>query len=175
MKLCFTNEQTVKTWFERISIHKNNHCAPSLRVYSARNRIYSDGFNLYSYGTHFPMVRWFPEQEVFLTNCSQSYSMSTCKHQSYVRRHVPENRIEVGSMIRTDAFECPQEYLQHFATLIGNTLQCGRRARKYKQMYFEQGERLIETRNRFIKAFNLDAPELPEDVTAALVTLKLAA
>jgi hypothetical protein len=173
MKLCFTNEKAVSTWFERV--HKYGPRDQSLMVYSANNRIRSYGYELCSYGDHFPMVRWFPEQKVFLTNCYGRVSCSTSKHQSYVRRHAPSSRIEVGGMIKTDPISEPTKFLDYWSGRARVALDNAHRARKFTQMYIEQAERLLHDRNRFIRTFKLDAPELPEDVTAALVTLKLAA
>jgi hypothetical protein len=171
MKLKFTNEKAVEAWFDRVP--KCGPTDPSLDVSGSNLMAY--GYTLYSYGTHFPMVRWFPEQKVFLTNCYGRVSSSTNRHQSYVRRHAPDSRIEVGGMIKTNPISEPTKFLDYWNGCARVALDNAHRARKFTQMYIEQAERLFHDRNRFIQAFKLDAPELPEDVTAALVALKLAA
>ena len=173
MKLRFTNQQAVNTWFDRVT-----NCGPddpSLNVYSANNRIMARGYTLYSYGTHYPLARWFPEHRAFLTNTSHRRSSSTSKHQSYVRGAEPENTIDVGNLIGLDPIEDAPKFLERFENLIRRCLEKRRLARKYKTYWQERADHYLATRSKFVRIFGVKAYRLPEDVTAALVTLKLAA
>ena len=173
MKLRFTNQQAVNTWFDRVT-----HCAdddPSLGVYSANHRIMGRGHTLYSYGTHYPLARWFPEYRAFLTNTSHRRSSSTSKHQSYVRSAQPESTIDVGIIVGLDPVADAPKFLEHFENRIRRCLEKSRRARRHKSYWQERADFHLGTRLKFTRIFGVRAYELPEDVTAALVTLKLAA
>lgn len=173
MKLCFTNEKAVETWFDRVTKCDAND--PQLDVYSANKRIMAEGHTLYSYGKHFAMAMWYPEEQVFLLNTTSRRSSSTAKHQSYARRNAPKHSIEVGAQIDLDPRMSADMFLQRWEHLIRHDLEMSKRARKHYAFWLGKAGKSIHDRNTFIKAFNLRAPELPEDVTAALVTLKLAA
>jgi hypothetical protein len=175
MKLRFDNRQTVDTWFDRVT--KYSPINPCLNVYGSNLRAH--GHTLYSYGTHFPLARWYPEQRIFLINTSERRSNSTSRHQNYVRRSCPENYIEVGELIRwsCDPVKVPDAYIAAFNTDILNCVAQHKRSRKYKVVCMSILNAAIQRRNKFIQTFGgkAKAIELPEDVTAALVTLKLAA
>lgn len=173
MKLCFTNEKAIEAWFERVTKCGPND--PSLDVYSANKRILGLGHALCSYGDHFVMARWFPEQRVFLLNTRNRRSASTSKHQSYVRLHVPERAIEVGSLIDSSPVRSCEKFLQRWDHQIHYALDKSTRAWRHKGWWISQVEKYIRERNLFIEVFKVPAMPLPEDVTAALVTLKLAA
>jgi len=172
MKLRFNNRQTVDTWFDRVT--KCSSTDPSLDVYGSN--LMACGYTLYSYGTHFPLARWFPDHRVFLINTSESRSNSTSRHQSYVRRSCPENYIEAGPLIRScDPVTNFDKYVEAFNADILNCVTQHRRSRKYKDICMSILNAAIQRRNKFIQTFGVRAYQLPEDVTAALVTLKLAA
>jgi len=166
------NETTVKVWFDRISPNADD---PSLDVYSANNRIMARGHTLYSYGTHFPLVRWLPEHKWFLSNTSERRSSSTSKHQSYVRRHIPAQHIEVGCMIDRDPVTQAASFFELFDLRIRRCLEKARRARSYKRYWHDRAEYHLGIRAKFTRVFGVKAPALPDDLTTTLVTLKLAA
>jgi hypothetical protein len=173
MKLKFTNQKAVDAWFDRVT--KCGPTDPSLDVSGSNLMAY--GYTLYSYGTHFPLARWFPDHRVFLINISESRSNSTRRHQGYVARSCPENFIEVGELIRwsCDPVKVPDAYIAAFNTDILNCVAQLKRSRKYKDVCMAILTASIQRRNKFIQTFGGTAIELPEDVTAALVALKLAA
>ena len=173
MKHVFTNEKAVEAWFDRVT--KCDAKDPQLDVYSAKKRIMAEGHTLYSYGRHFAMAMWYPEEQVFLLNTTSRRSSSTNKHQSYVRRNAPQRSIEVGAQIDLDPRISAHMFLQRWDHLIRHDLEKSKRARKHYAFWLGQAGKSIRNRNLFTKTFNIKAPELPEDVTAALVTLKLAA
>lgn len=160
---------------------------PALSVRSPGRRFFTEGFVAYSYGTHFPLVRWVPEFKAFLLNIDR-YSNTTSKHQrdvgGLVRSFAPTFdaqvfRLSYGHKVAwlPDTEECSDDTLAYYHNKIRETLDKGKRARlpHRKQWERESAERWVAERNQLVLTFKLDAPELPEDVTAALVTLKLAA
>lgn len=173
MKLCFTNEKAVETWFDRVT--KCGPDDPSLNVYSSGKRVMAQGHTLYSYGTHFPMAIWYPDEQVFLLNTGIRRSASTGKHQGYVRRNAPEHSIEVGNLIGYDPRKVPDRFMARCDVKIRAALESHKRAWKHKAPHVDRAEQNIRERNLFVRAFKVNARELPEDITAALVTLKLAA
>jgi len=48
------------------------------------SRMYSDGEAIYSYGDHFPMAVWLNPYRTSVAICSDTYSISTSKHQHIV-------------------------------------------------------------------------------------------
>jgi len=172
MKLKFTNQKAVDAWFDRVTKCGPND--PSLDV--SGSNLMACGYTLYSYGTHFPLARWFPAQRIFLINTSERRSNSTSKHQGYVRRSCPESHIEVGELIRAyDPVKNFDNYVEAFNADILNCVAQLKRSRKYKDICMAVLTASIQRRNKFIQIFGGTAIELPEDVTAALVALKLAA
>lgn len=173
MKLCFTNEKAVETWFDRVTQCGPN--CPSLDVYSANKRIMAKGHTLFSYGAHFAVAMWYPDERVFLLNTTTRRSTSTSKHQSYVRRNAPERSIEVGNLIDYDPRKSADKFLIRWDNRIRQSLEKSKRAWRHKDWWISRAEQDIRGRNFFIEAFKVSSLPLPEDVTAALVTLKLAA
>lgn len=181
MKLHFsTPSEAATVWIDRLFDHqdKPDDC---LDVYTPRSRMYASGFTVYSYGHHFPLVRWLPEHRVFLLN-SGSHSQTTSRHKSAVgwavRNFAPRFEAQVFYVDHAYAWfpDSPfASYLAYYDEQIRSYLASARRARAHKSFRIHQAENYLNERNRFVRTFKVDAPELPEDVTAALVTLKLAA
>lgn len=174
MKLCFTNEKAVEAWFDRVT-----NCDTTLADLSVRSRgsrIMAEGHTLYSYGKHFAVAMWYPEFKTFLLNTTTRRSPSTGKHQRYVRKHAPSAcSIEVGSLINYDPRMSADKFLQRWDHRIRESMHKSKRAWRHKGWWIGRAEEDIRQRNSFIKTFKIPALPLPEDVTAALVTLKLAA
>jgi len=181
MKLHFsTPNEAATVWIDRLFDHqdKPDNC---LDVYTPRSRMYASGFTVYSYGRHFPLVRWLPEHRVFLLN-SGSHSQTTSRHKTAVGRAVrhfsPRFEASVFYLDHSRAWLPDSSFgdcLNHYDEQARLALGAARRARTHKSSYIRSADGYITERNQFIRTFKVDAPELPEDVTAALVTLKLAA
>ncbi len=182
MKLRFDSaHNAIMAWISRLQNYQNtpHH---SLSVYSTNRRVWADGFTVYSYGTHFPMVRWLPEHKTFLLNITR-WSNTTTNHQQEAggivnswAPHFPATVFRLDHKCMT-SWPCPAEALAYYDDMIRTALAKGKRARLQcrKQWQRESAERWLVERNHFALVFKLQAPELPGDVTAALVTLKLAA
>lgn len=76
MKYYRNNAEVVHAWAGR---HSNDGKNPGQSIYFV-------GLTIYSYGSHFPMARHISFNDVLLTY--DTYSNSTCKHQSEVWRSV---------------------------------------------------------------------------------------
>lgn len=176
-----SSHNTVMAWITRLQNHQTTPNY-SLSVYSKGRRVCAEGFTVYSYGVHFPMIRWLPEHKTFLLNITR-WSSTTSKHQfesggivNSFARHFPASVFRLDHK-RMTSWPCPAETLAYYDDRIRTAIGKGKRARlpRRKQWERESAERWVDERSEFARVFNLDAPELPEDVTAALVTLKLAA
>jgi hypothetical protein len=184
MKLVFnSHSKVVQAWYDRVVSSDDPHNDHRLRVRSGN--IYAEGTLIYSYGPHFPLARYIPEQRVFLLN-SDDYSTSTSKHKSYIRRHGPSTTITQPArfwfptfLIKADPLKQPSEYLQYFETRMRQFLESHKKARAphMKQLHLDLAEGNLSDRERFRQTFNLgdEVPALPEDITSALVALRLAA
>jgi hypothetical protein len=173
MKLRFTNSKAIEEWFDRAP--KCGAGCPSLDVYSANRRIMAKGHTLFSYGTHFALAMWYPDEKIFLVNYTRR-SASTSKHQCYVKRHAPvDTSIEVGNLIDYDPRKSADKFLARWDNRIRQSLDKSKRAYRHRGWWIRRAEHDLAERNKFITTFGITAIQLPEDVTAALVTLKLAA
>jgi len=76
MKTVFDNAMVAHVWAQQSQPHGR----------SAENRVFFEGKTVYSHGYHFPMGHFWDADTVLL-NCD-SYSVSTSKHQGYVRGSV---------------------------------------------------------------------------------------
>lgn len=149
------NEEVVHEWVARAPI--TPAADPSLRLYSRGNRVMSDGHTLYSYGKHFPLVRWCPNQKLFLTN-SDRHSNSTSKHQGFVRRHMGANSLEVGSAIAYSPEGNPATYMDRWNKLIQEITGKASRARSRKGYYMDQLQKLTAARTLFVSLFPQHTP-----------------
>lgn len=172
---------TIMAWITRLHNYRNipHH---SLSVYSTGRRVWAEGFTVYSYGTHFPMIRWLPEHKTFLLNDTR-WSSTTTRHQwdarTIVNSFAPYFSASVFRLdhARMASWPCPDDTLAYYNGTIREHLAKGKRARLPSRKLWrrEAAERWLAERNQFARVFNFESHELPEDVTAALVTLKLAA
>lgn len=76
MKKVFDNRQVAHVWAQQNQ--------PEGR--SGNGNLYFDNRTIYSYGRHFPLAAFFNDDIVFIND--DSYSVSTAKHQGYVRQAV---------------------------------------------------------------------------------------
>lgn len=179
-----SSQAALHTWISRLRLTPDTP-HPSLSVHSPGRRVFTEDFVAYSYGTHFPLVRWMPEHKAFLLNIDR-YSATTSKHQReagglaiqyapYLNAHVFHLSYGRGTSWLPELHT--EDALAHYHDNIRNLLGKARRARLAcrKTWMREHAESWITELNQFIRTFKVDAPELPEDVTAALVALKLAA
>lgn len=177
MKLVFSSHSNaINAWYERVL--KSD--TPSYELNVRSGNIYARGQVLYSYGDHFPLVRYIPEHGVFLENCDR-YSTSTSKHQSYTRRlrpHLFTSFSVPTPLVTLDPVKDHADFLQYFETRMRDALGEAKRSRKYKEYHNSRAATFLQEREAFCRTFlpdNHDIPALPVDVTAALVTMRLAA
>jgi hypothetical protein len=135
--------------------------------------MFYEGDTIYSYGYHFPIARKVtaPNGETVILFTTESYSVSTAKHKTIVRRaigyHTP-NVLEVP--LRVSQYS--NILLTVDATvliLIDQTKELAdkwTRARSNKSWYAARIADKIETANRLIECWQLDRPRItsPEDI-----------
>ena len=199
LKLVYPSYQAViKRWLDRIQRAPNVESA-SLNVRSSNRRVFAEGFVIYSYGTHFPLARWIPKRKCFILNVDK-HSPSTSRHQAHVRHWVnlyvdcigfkafgvesSQHGIRPADVFdgsyndnawlpEFDSLKCIERYHNKLRELSNKA----KRSRKYREFYYKDAMNTITQRNRFIEVFQdvLERREiqLPEDVEASLVLLKL--
>ena len=201
MKLAYSTPWlAMNAWFNRLISHPTKPWHPSLDVYSPKRRLWADGDMVYSYGNHFPLIRWIPEYKSFTINID-TYSQTTSRQQSVVRQLVNQYACIMGykaldtngfgeaKVFRLDYSNCwlPElesaEILAYYNEQIRHFVFKAKRARSdwSKQENLRQAEGWITERNEFIGRFAIplsqrgveNALQLPEDAQAALVLLKL--
>lgn len=201
MKLAYSTPWTaMNAWFSRLQDYPLGY-HPSLNVYSRKRKVYADNLIVYSYGNHFPLIRWIPEYRAFTINTDR-YSNTTSRHQSnaesLTRQYAPimgegmppfnETKIFHLSYDRnTNHAWLPEFNSDQILAYYNEQIRCyafkAKRARSdwSRSSKMGQAERWIAERNEFIGRFAIplsqcgveNALQLPEDVQAALVLMKL--
>jgi hypothetical protein len=197
MKLAYsTPQKALHAWLGRIMYSNGDNMLPNLNVYSAKRKVFADGFVMYSYGTHFPLVRWIPEYGAFTLNVDR-YSNTTSNHQQKTSSLVRGYASALGYRVRNseplremEVFRLSyhagwlpevqgEDIIKYYHDNIRMRALKAKRARTNwsRTFHFDQAEGWIAECNRFCSTFakTLDNsnPELPEDVQASLVLLKL--
>ena len=197
MKLAYSTPWTaMNAWFLRLQDYPlGGH--PSLNVYSTKRKVYADNLLVYSYGDHFPLIRWIPEYRAFTIN-TDTYSNTTSRHQSNAQSVIREYVQIIGEglppfdtarVFRLDYGHSwlpevqSDKILEYYNDKIRYWAFKGKRARSEwsRSSKMGQAERWIAERNEFIGRFAIplsqcgveNALQLPEDVQAALVLMKL--
>jgi hypothetical protein len=189
MKLAYPSaEAAIGAWFGRVI--GTSQPEPFLDVYSPNRRVFGSGHVLYSYGNHYPLARWIPEQRSFTLN-KQRYSNTTSKQQSYVERaalgwqhhpatatkdsHIYIFRLNFEEGWLPDIESESERIIIYYDNKIKEYATASRRARCEDNRYhhFNTAMNTLAERNLFVSTFDIDTTELPEDVTAALVLMKL--
>jgi hypothetical protein len=200
MKLAYSTPWgATNAWFNRLIENPKEPWHGFLDVYSPKRKLYAKGPTIYSYGNHFPLIRWIPEYKAFTINID-TYSQTTSRHQNVVkqlaRQYAPIMRSIANSggfgevkVFRLDYSNCwlpelhSDEILAYYNEQIRHFAFKTKRARSdwSRQHNLRQAEGWITERNEFIGRFAIplsqrgveNALQLPEDVTAALVLMKL--
>lgn len=190
----------MNVWFNRLMAHPKEPWHPSLDVYSPKRKLYADGNMVYSYGDHFPLIRWIPEYKAFTINID-TYSQTTSRHQNVVKQLARQYACIMGyksldsgwfgeaKIFHLDYSNCwlpelhSDEILAYYNEQIRHYAFKAKRARSdwSRKHKLDQAERWIAERNEFIGRFAIplsqrgveNALQLPEDAQAALVLLKL--
>jgi hypothetical protein len=197
MKFAFnTPREAIEMWLNRIMFN-----VPNLNVYSKGRKVYADGHLMNSYGGHYPLIRWIPEYATLTVN-EDTYSNTTSRHQQQARSlaysyastmgYRFENskilqKIAVLRLSYADSAWLPDisadRVLAYYHERIRERALKAKRARS--DWSRTQGLRFanewIVERNTFVSRFAkklaeygiTTTPELPEDVQATLVLLKL--
>lgn len=205
MKLAYSTPWgAMNAWFNRLMENPKEPWHASLDVYSPKRKLYAEGPMVYSYGNHFPLIRWIPEYKAFTVNID-TYSQTTSRHQNVVKQlarqysYIMEYKcldLRGFSGVRifhlsynknTNHAWLPEfnsdQILAYYNEQIRHYAFKAKRARSdwSKQHLLSQAEGWIAERNEFIGRFAIplsrcgveNALQLPEDVQAALVLMKL--
>ena len=98
MKTVFDNRQAAHVWAQQ------NQSSGR----SSNGNLFFEGRTIYSYGYHFPLASFITNDTVFIN--SDSYSVSTSKHQGYVRNAINhKNRLFVSTRVMK-AFASEKEF-----------------------------------------------------------------
>ena len=112
------------------------------------SNLFFEGKSIFSYGRHFEVARFASPDIVFFN--SESYSVSTSKHQSIVRRAIPAG-VEVFEI---DGFDNDHKYnIQQYIDRIKKLREKAVKARKNKEFHLEQCRFNIERMERYIEIF----------------------
>lgn len=201
MKLAFnTPPLTIKAWLDRL-MYSTNEAHPILNVYSRKRKVYADGHVMYSYGTHYPLIRWIPEYATFTLN-QDRYSNTTSRHQWQALTAVRFYATAIGYRLNnTEPLREPavlrlsyhdnawlpdvttDSVLAYYHDKIRKCALKAKRARAdwSRTQHLRFANEWITERNTFVSRFAkplaeygiTTTPELPEDVQATLVMLKL--
>lgn len=87
MKTVFNNAQTAHVWAQQTQDQGR----------STNGNLFFRGKVIYSYGHHFPLAMFVPEYDIVLVN-SDSYSVSTSKHQGYVRQTIKLGHFQIDEI-----------------------------------------------------------------------------
>ena len=185
MKLAYpTAHGAICEWLNRIGDDIAKRHPRYLNVYSPNRRVFADGNVLYSYGTHFPLARWIPEHRLLTLNVDR-YSNTTSKQQSYLEtmsRYVKERlECDILHLSYETRFQAwlidmfPKEVVAYYDQRIRDRAAKAHRARSEhtRSWHSRRTMEWIAERNIVTRKFVPELAELPEDVAAALVLMKL--
>lgn len=163
-----------------------------LNVYSKSRKVYADGHVMYSYGDHYPLIRWIPEYATFTVN-QDRYSNTTSRHQEQAGRLVHSYASTMG--YRLTVLRLSYEVNAWLPDVLtdkvlvyyhDNIRKCALKAKRARSdwsrtQHLRFANEWIAERNTFVSRFAkplaeygiTTTPELPEDVQATLVMLKL--
>lgn len=186
-------------WFWRLR-YLGGKSSAVLDVRSKNRRIMAEGHTLYSYGLHFPLVRWIPEFRAFTLN-SCKYSRTTSRHFSIAKKIVEAHckadyfiesgpyggKAKMFTLCSNDGNWLPEKHssgiLGMYDKRIALCADKSRRAKiEYRKIWYSQcALRCVAERNSYVETFLPlfaeqgipEHPQLPEDVSAALVLMKL--
>ena len=197
MKFAYnTPHEAMKAWLDRIRFN-----IPDRNVYSKGRKVYAEEYLMYSYRDHYPLIRWIPEYATFTVN-QDRYSNTTSRHQEQAKRSVHSYASTMGYRFENSAILQKIAVLRLsyentawlpdvstdrvLAYYHDNIRKCALKAKRARSDWSRtQGLRFanewIAECNTFVSRFAkklaehgiTTTPELPEDVQAALVLLKL--
>lgn len=141
MKTVFTSQQCIHVWAQQTQREGRN----------SNRSIFFEGPSIYSYGRHFEMARFV--EGVVLVNGAR-YSVTTSKHQSYVRRAITQYpSFNVPSM---------EDHSANVAYLIDQSrdhYDKALRARKYQDALLTDGRMYKVHAKEYIEKFGVAVPD----------------
>lgn len=137
-----------------------------------RGNLFFRGDTIYSYGSHFPIARKVNGVLLFTT---RTYSVSTQRHISYVRRAIPSDTtiFYVQDPSSTDYKGIHDEYRKRFDEAL-ESASAPRIRSTTRESYISQAQTIADEANRFAKWAKLRRKPLalPDDVASYVVELR---
>ncbi len=151
MKTVFPGQQVCHVWAQQTQATGRN----------STNTVFFDGPSIFSYGRHFEMARFVGE--AVLVNCAR-YSVTTSKHQSWVRQAITHHRVfKVPSM--TDHAVNVTYLIEQAREAYDQAV----RARKYADGRIAMGRKYVDQIQRYVELFHVSVPRTHADLWAALI------
>jgi hypothetical protein len=185
MKLAYpTPHAAMKEWLNRIGDDPAVQRPDYFDVYSPKRRVYASGNVIYSYGSHFPLARWIPEHKLLALNTDR-YSVTTSRHQSYMYTMARYAQPSLGCEILRLSYNAksewwlvdmfPEKVVEYYDHRIRHRAGKVQRSRCERSRLWHTRATMewIAERNIVTRMFAPERTELPEDVAAALVIMKL--
>lgn len=143
MKKVFSTRELVHIWANQQQTEGRN----------SNGSVFFDETSIYSYGRHFKMAELFPELRVVLFN-SDSYSVTTSKHQSYTQRAVDRNQYNRQFSIP----DCNVSGAgQYYVNQIKANLKLALNARKNKVAYLSNARWYVTQAKQLSEIFPYDS------------------
>lgn len=145
MKTVFTNSEVCHVWAQQ-------------RQYEGRNgtgSIFFRGGTIYSYGEHFPMARILREHGFVALLNSDSYSVTTSRHQNTVYWAVNHMRcFHVPNVMASGK----KQHKKNYQYLIADYKRCLKKAaatRTWQGMWLDNAQKALDSANEYTKLFKL--------------------
>lgn len=154
------------------------HKAQSEARNANRSMFFTDS-TIYSYGSHFPMAKHVTNkrgENAILFN-ERSYSVTTSKHQGYVRQSIPHGSLvfTVPSLDERYSREPNNDTnIKYYRTTIQNNLESAARARKQfsRDYLIRNANRLANELQAYGKFFGIKVPKIKLPEVSDLDALK---
>jgi len=128
---------------------------------NSNNTLYFEGDTIYSYGSHFPIATHVTNaaNEPAILFTTDTYSVTTARHISYVRRAIPNHatvfNVELCTIRKSDGKQPYRDMFKAYKDQIPDAAERVTRARSRRWQYEDELKDLIEEANRFNAFFRL--------------------
>jgi signal peptidase I len=153
MKTRFSNSELSHVWAQQV------------QGYGKGSNMYFEGKVIYSYGRHFPIAEFKPNNIVFFNK--RGYSNSTAKHKNYVWRSIDRSIYTVFDVV---SFHSHIDNITSYVNETETAIQQASKSRKYVDLYLNRAIATINETEKYISAMDFNISCLPSDVQDKLIT-----
>jgi len=145
---------------------------------SKNGHLYFNGRTIYSYGSHYPIARFTDKrlngQQVVLFNSVGSTMTTESKHKGPVRQALYGLPVRVFCVPRPTALGDSEHWrnVEHFVTVVNESLLSAGRSRKYAEMHIEAAQRASTDAYEYAQVFGCPRPMLPEITAETIAAAK---